>query len=326
MKQLLMKGCLLAVLIIGTSVAVFLLPIPYSQQISAIKNKLDTVETAGRDRIIFVGGSGLFDGLDGEMVQARLHRPVVNLGLYIGFGVTALLREIKPFLRPGDRVVIIPEYSGVFDFPDDQARKWLFALAPVKNFSVLYRPLPNPVPAFTADFVSLVRQKLEAFPKALQEALRTGRWSAFFGRGYVYYRRYFKADGDSLRTMRAAASADQIELRGMDIFNDVRYRDQSFAAVSDFCREERKHSVQTYFIFPAYPEDEYRRQEKSMKRYETRLRKELDCRILGTPQDFLYPYTLFTNTVHHLSVEGRRIRTEKLISLLQKAVRGGPGR
>ncbi|HSQ78900.1 MAG TPA: hypothetical protein VLN91_08400, partial [Nitrospirota bacterium] len=124
--------------------------------------------------------------------------------------------------------------------------------------------------------------------------------------------------GDSLRTMRAATSPDLIEQRGVELFSDPRYRDQSFDAVNEFCRDALLQGVRTYFLFPAYPEEEYRRQHEGMRRYEARLRKELGCSILGTPEDFLYPYDFFTNTVNHLNGEGKRIRTEKVITLLQK--------
>jgi hypothetical protein len=318
MRTLLIKGCFLAALVIATTLAVFLLPIPYSHYLSAILNKLDMVKEAGQDRVIFVGGSGLFDGLDSEKLEARLHRPVVNLGLYAGFGITALLREIRPFLRPGDVVVIVPEYSVVFDSTDEQVRKWLFALAPVRNLPLLYGTAPDPLRAFAIDLVSLVRSKVQALPKAAQEALRARHCRAFFGRGYVYYRKYFTRSGDSLRTMRAAASPDMIEQRGADFFSDPSYRGQSLEAVNDFCRGALRQGVRTYFLFPAYPKEEYRRQQDDMRRYEARLRKELACRILGAPEDFLYPYDFFTNTVNHLNGEGRRIRTEKVFTLLQK--------
>ncbi len=318
MRTLLIKGCILAALVVATTLAIFLLPVPYSHQLSAILNKVDRVKEAGRDRVIFVGGSGLFDGLDSGRLEARLNRPVVNLGLYAGFGITALLREIRPSLHPGDVVVIVPEYSVVFDSLDGQARKWIFALAPARNLPLLYGAAPDPVRAFVVDLVSLVRSKVQALPKAAREALRTRQCRAFFGRGYVYYRKYFTHNGDSLRTMRAATFPEMIEQRGVELFSDPRYRDQSLVAVNDFCRDALGQGVRTYFLFPAYPEEEYRRQQEGMRRYEARLRKELDCRILGVPEDFLYPYDFFTNTVNHLNGEGKRIRTEKVITLLQK--------
>jgi hypothetical protein len=260
----------------------------------------------------------LFDGLDSEKIEARLHRQVVNLGLYAGFGITALLREIRPSLRPGDVVVIVPEYSVVFDSPDEQARKWIFALAPTRNLPLLYGTLPNPMRTFVVDLVSLVAEKVQTLPKAAQEALRARQCSASFGNGYVYYRKYFTRNGDSLRTMRAATSSDMIEGRGVELFSDPHYRGQSFDAVNDFCRDALRLGVRTYFLFPAYPKGEYNRQQEGMRHYEARLRKELDCSILGTPAVFLYPYDFFTNSVNHLNGEGKRIRTEAVITLLQE--------
>ncbi|HUJ19405.1 MAG TPA: hypothetical protein VL197_15580 [Nitrospirota bacterium] len=318
MKRFLIKAGALTLLVLATVSTVFLLPIPYSDNLSAIVNKRDLLKDGRRDRIVFVGGSGLFDGLDSGLVEQRLRRPVVNMGLYAGFAITPLLREIRPFLRSGDTVVIVPEYSVVFDALDFQARKWVFALAPARNLR-LYREGQNRTLAFLTDMTGLLRSKLQALPKAVREAVRTRRLAPLVGEGYAYYGKYFNLYGDSLRTMRAAVPG-VIEQTGVDLFADAAYRDQSFASVNAFCREVRGMGVQALFFFPAYPEEEYRRQEEAMKLYEARLRKELDCRILGTPQDFLYPYEYFTNTVNHINNEARRIRTERVLAYLERAV------
>jgi hypothetical protein len=319
MKKLLTKGAVLAGLVLATAAAIFLLPVPYSDNLSAIVNKRDMLKDARRDRIVFVGGSGLFDGLDSELIEKRLHRPVVNMGLYAGFGITALLREIAPYLRPGDTVVIVPEYGVVFDSYDYPARKWIFALAPARNLPLLYRTGPDRALAFATDVIGLMRSKLQAFPKAVREAVRTRSCDSLVGEGYAYYRKYFNPCGDSLRTMRASAPG-MIEQMGADLFADARYRDQSFGSVSAFCRDARQKGERTFFFFPAYPAGEYQRQQDGMRRYEQRLRKELDCPVLGTPRDFLYPNEYFTNTVNHINNAARRMRTEKLLGYLEKAM------
>jgi hypothetical protein len=318
MKTLLIKGGLLAALVLGLMLAVFLLPFPYNHDLAAILNKRDLLKQELPDRIIFVGGSGLYSALDSGMVQERLGRPVVNMGLYAGFGVTALLREIRPYLHAGDAVVIVPEYGVVYDRHLDDSRKWIFALGPSRNILPLYGTAPNPLKAFAVDFIGLVRYKFEAFPQALREALRTGRLSAFMTEGYVRYREYFDAYGDSYRIFPAASSPDTIKQRGEDYFSVDDFRNQSLTAVNDFCRDEARQGVRTFFAFPAYPEEEYRRFHDGLRRYEQRLRKELACPILGRPEDFFYPYRMFTDTIHHLGVEGRRKRTETVIALLEK--------
>jgi hypothetical protein len=314
-QKLLIKGVVLALLAAMTVLALFLAPLPYSDNLASIVNKRDLLRDGRSDRIIFVGGSGLFDGLDSAMVEARLGRPVVNMGLYAGFAITPLLTEIKPYLRPGDTVVIVPEYGVVFDQLDFFARKWVFALAPERNL-VLYRQGPHRAAAFAVDMITLLRSKLQALPKALREAMRTRSLAPLHHRGYAYFGKYFNRYGDSLRTMRAAVPG-VVEQTGADLFAEPTFRDQSFAQVNDFCRDARAKGVSVFFFFPAYPAEEYRRQEKGMHSYEARLRKELGCTVLGTPQDFLFPMAYFTNTVNHINNEARSIRTRRIVDRLQ---------
>jgi hypothetical protein len=318
MKTLLIKGGLLAALVLGLMLAVFLLPFPYNHDLSAILNKRDLLKQEQHGRIIFIGGSGLYSALDSEMVQERLGRPVVNMGLYAGFGVTALLREIRPYLHPGDVIIVISEYGIIFDHHLDDSRKWIFALGPARNFVPLYGNIPDRVRTFAADFIGLVRYKFEAFPQAVRETARTGRFGIFASGGYVQYGKYFNKNGDSFRIFPAAASPETIRQRNENYFSSPPFRDQSLAAFNDFCRDALKQGVRTFFIFPAYPEEEYRRFQDGARQYVQRLRKELNCPILGVPEDFLYPYRMFTDTIHHLGVEGRRKRTRTIIALLEK--------
>lgn len=330
MNRLLIKGSLFAALVLGPLVAIFLLPLPHTHDLSPILNKLDLLKDGRRDRIIFVGGSGLYCGLDSEEVQTRLGRPVINLGLYAGFGITALLREVKPHLREGDVVVVVPEYGIKFDSYDFQARRFLFTLGPARNFMTLYGGAPDPARTLISDMYSLVKSKFQAFPQALREAVRTRNTEAFIGEGYVFYRKYFNASGDSLRPLKPAASPEELVGRGAVFFAGPgsEYLNQSLAGFNDFCQAARAQGVRTYFVFPAYPEGEYRRQRDGMRRYEQRLREELSCPVLGKPGDFLYPYEMFTDTVHHLDPEGKRRRTKTLITLLEKqpamVLRRGP--
>jgi hypothetical protein len=317
MKRFLKKSTLLAALVLGLMLAVFLLPLPYNHDLSAIVNKRDLLINGRRDRIIFVGGSGLYSALDSNMIQQKLGRPVVNMGLWAGFAITPVLREIRPYLHPGDTVVIVSEYGRSYDRYLDISRKWLFALAPSRNLPALYGNVPHDIKTFAADFIGLVRSKIEALPIAAREAVRTRSIGVFISRGYVDYARLFNANGDSFRIFPEATSPDMIRERGSDLFSLPEYRDQSLEGLNAFCRHSADRGISTFFVFPAYPDEEYRRFRAGLKAYERRLRAELACPILGSPEDFLYPYSLFTDTIHHLGLAGRRLRTERMIALLE---------
>jgi len=309
---------MLALCVMATLALIYALPVPYSDNLSSIVNKRDLLKDDRQNRVVFVGGSGLFDGLDSGMAENRLHRPVVNMGLYSGFAITPLLLEVEPYLRSGDTVVIVPEYRFVFDTFDVPARKWLFALAPARNLR-LYRDMPHGATALLTDVIGLLRSKIQALPKAVRESVRTRSFAPLTGHGYAYFGKYYDRHGDSLRTMRAAVPG-VIEQMGLEFFSDAAYRDQSFAAVNAFCLRARQTGVKTIFFFPAFPEVEYLRLKPGMQAYEARLRRELRSPILGTPQDFLYPLSYFTNTVNHINSEARTQRTEKLLQYLEKAL------
>ncbi len=320
MKSLLIKGTFLSALIGATLLAVYLAPIPHKHYLSAILNKRDLLKDERRNRIIFVGGSGLYCGLDSEMIQERLRRPVVNMGLYYGFGITPLLDQIKPYLQPGDSVVIIPEYAMKFDQYDDQARKWIYALAPAKNMLPVYQKVDNRLKTYLEDMNGLLHSKLDAIPVLLREAVHTGHVTPFLKQGYVTYNTDFNRAGDSLKGFPAAPNLDG--KGSMPV-----YQEQSFAAINAFCRSAHEQGVQSFFMFPAHGFEGSPVQRAEIRRYGQRVRKQLDCALLGSAEDFVYPYRFFTNSVNHLNPEGKRKRTETVIRLLQKhsiLARNGP--
>ena len=45
------------------------------------------------------------------MVQTHFGVQVANMGLHAGLGMNYMLYEIKPYLRQGDVLVVVPEYN-----------------------------------------------------------------------------------------------------------------------------------------------------------------------------------------------------------------------
>jgi len=211
------------------------------------------LDRKGAGRIIFVGGSGLYDGLDSNAVTAALGRPVVNLGLYGGFGISSILREAGPHLRKGDLVVLIPEYSVLLEPFRDETRKWLFTLSPARSYARLYGMRPSGMALFLEDFFSLLRSKVLAAPKKIVRTVR-GKATDTTGNGYVLYHDRFNSFGDSLKPFRKVPP-EKIEGRGVadggEMFN------QTFSEVNEFNRFAAARGVDVVFVFPAYPREEF---------------------------------------------------------------------
>lgn len=321
MRSFLIKTGMFAALVFGPLLAILLLPLPYDHDLSTIIDKLRTLKEEKGGRIVFVGGSGLLFGIDSARVAERFQRPVVNLGLYAGFGITTLLREIRPYLHAGDMVVLSPEYTVIYDHYNDETRKWIYAIAPLKNLAPLYEDGKG-AKLFISDINGLVRSKFRALPAAVRDVFDARSLMPVLREGRVSYPKYFSPQGDSLRQVRTVPSPEMLLQYGKNYFEKPDFQNQSFSAVNAFCRDVSAAGIPVFFVFPAYPEKEFQRQAEGMRRYERRLRKELECPILGTPEDFLYPYHFFTDTVHHLDHEGRRERTERMIALLEQGPMG----
>lgn len=62
-------------------------------------------------RILIVGGSSGLFSFDAELLEARLGRPVMNLGTHAGLGLRHLLADAREVARPGDFVLLALENS-----------------------------------------------------------------------------------------------------------------------------------------------------------------------------------------------------------------------
>jgi hypothetical protein len=62
-------------------------------------------------RILAVGGSGTLFSFDSKLASKLLHRPVVNFGTHAGLGLPYILNRATQVIRPGDLVLLAPEYD-----------------------------------------------------------------------------------------------------------------------------------------------------------------------------------------------------------------------
>jgi len=317
MRKFIVRAGILCVLIVGTCVMLFVLPTPYNHDLAPILNKRDLLKTPSDRRIIFVGGSGL-GGLECSVIQERCTGiQVVNMGLYAGFGITALLDTIRPYLKRNDIVVIVPEYSVIFDHYDEHARKWIFALDPFGNLMKLYGGSLSGPSLFFKDVFGLLKIKLNTVSKAVKEFKRTKDWHELINTGYVHYRIKFNSNGDRL-FLFPAFPKEKIEGKKLPLMSPA-YQGQSFDAVNEFSRFATEKGAHLFYLFSAYPDEEYSVNKQAIVQFHQRLTKELAMPVLGQPEDFIFPYGYFSDTVNHLTKEGEQLRTERLHRILQQA-------
>lgn len=93
-------------------IAIFIiLPKDDSNYMASLIDKHNLLKQENEERIIFVGGSNLAFGLDSQEIQKYTNKRVINTALHAGIGLKFMIRDIEPFLKTGDVVIIVPEYS-----------------------------------------------------------------------------------------------------------------------------------------------------------------------------------------------------------------------
>jgi len=118
----LLQASILAILI------VLLTPATYQSEIAA---KSHLLATAPPPRVILVGGSNLSMGIDSPLLQEALggrYTPV-NMGLNAGLGLEFELNQALDGVRPGDVVVVSPEYETLWIPKMEYPSLWLTLIA-----------------------------------------------------------------------------------------------------------------------------------------------------------------------------------------------------
>lgn len=105
----------------------------------AYKVKCQRLEKIQEPRIIFVGGSNLFYGLDSKRIQDSLNMEVINTGLGAPIGLKYMLDDISLYAKEGDIIVFAPEWQHFYTamYSQGNALSTVMRLAGWKKWKLL---------------------------------------------------------------------------------------------------------------------------------------------------------------------------------------------
>jgi hypothetical protein len=92
---------------------------PDAQYIGAWYDKKGQIaDSIQAKKIIFAGGSNVQYGIRAGLVQEKLGIPTVNFGTHAALPLSYILEQVKKIAKPGDIIVLIPEYEYYFRDPN----------------------------------------------------------------------------------------------------------------------------------------------------------------------------------------------------------------
>ena len=317
--KLFVRIALLAALVLGGMAFLFLGPVPYKHQLAMLIDKRVMLNANPTPRVMLVGGSNLMFGVDSGLLGQTLGARVVNMGVFGGLGILAPLEVILPHVREGDTVVLVPEYTVLFTsllpFGKDYYR-WFLAVDPQAAWRLYYSR--QKLHVLMSDILLLARDKIGALviiPFKGNHSLA--------GNGYMRYMQVVNRYGDGSEEIRPS-SPEQLNGRNTVYPYDA-FKPEVIEQLNEISQRLEERGARVILTFGVYPDGEYELSRKVIDATAARLRGEGKFTVLGGPQDFLYPYSAFSDSVNHLQAPGRAARTRRLAELLAHAGVGSRG-
>ncbi|MBV6396598.1 MAG: hypothetical protein HFACDABA_02198 [Anaerolineales bacterium] len=267
-------------------------------QASLLKTQL--LKDTPSPRLIVVGGSNVAFGIDSELLEAALDMPVINAGLHGGMGEISY-REVRASLRPGDIVLLMPEY---YMFGDEQAVEG--------NDSILAQWIEYDLSRMR--FISFARIPTLALTMAQVKMTRAAAFAyeaGDLGRG-IYLSKNFDSRGDFVGHL-------QIEPPDMTAPFDIYLKSNILSNVGfDFFEQFNLDALEkgatVYFEFPASRDANCRLTgiEKITRLYWS-IQERTTIPVLTPLNQICLPDAYFFDTPYHLNAAGRQTMTERII-------------
>jgi hypothetical protein len=268
-----------------------------NKYILASLDKENRLRDCSKPRIVFVGGSNLAFGLDSKMIKQELKREVVNMGLHGSLGLRFMLNESAENIKKGDIIVLALEYylheegdyklfSEIIDFNKNAAKYVVRSISDRLKLST----------------VTLQRNVFDFFNRKFSKIPVDS----------LFRRNNFSEEGDFLGHL-------DIPFAGHFVYPQIPAADYSneIKRINDFIADADRKGARVFYTFPNYPALSFKLNKAAINSFETQIRKGVHCRVINTPETFVFPENYFFDTFYHLNKMGRAKRTEKMVILLK---------
>lgn len=285
--------------------------------LAASIDKHALIRTQEPPRLIFIGGSSMAFGVNSAAIAEACGRRPINMGLHAALGLQFMLNEVESNVRPGDWIIVAPEYQQFIRLGQSEMLVNMLEIDPA---NARYFETYNWASAFDTGFI-------QRFGKVARAVM--GRPGRFFRKNTMsrstrlyYQRRGFNHNGDIV----AHLSEEPRGLREREF--QFRYREElvhnAIAQVNEFAKSAEARGAKVFFSHPPLPREVFEKNRATIARLETELKTKLAIPRLDSAEELVFPVEYFFDTWYHLAGPGVKARTEILASRLSQHARAGP--
>ena len=272
-------------------------------------DKHERLRSTRSPRLILVGGSNVAFGFVSDELSARLKMPVVNMGLVGSLGLEFMLNEVRDQVRPGDLVVLSPEYQFGSSGRDPQTIRQLLEVRPESARFLALRDWKDGLADTGLNWIGGYLRRAILKIGAGEEPPQDDYRREGFDEANSYVGHY------GMPSLTRIASGQE-PVRTMVHPLEPRV----FKMLQEFADHCAKAGAQCFFSWPPQPPDFLQTEISSVKEIGRKLESVKNLKILDSPEEQIYPPEQFYDTLYHLTREGalRRSRflAERLIGFL----------
>lgn len=268
--------------------------------LAALKDKHALLLKAAHGKVILAGGSNVSFGIDSKTLEENLGRPVVNTGLHGGLGLEFMLNDLRPYIKQGDLVVLMPEYEYFYTdnfYGEMELVSVLFDIEP-ESKKIISRDqwmhLLKYLPTYSAKKIKNYASSLLHKNPLTVDIYNRNSFNAY-GDGYLHW------DLPNQNYLPAPA------LRG-----DEKVNPKFIQFVREFKLYVQTKGAALIILPPVMDKTSFNNQKIIIKKIDEELRKN-ELTFVRNPADYMYPDSLFFNSYYHLNKRGVDLRTQQLL-------------
>jgi hypothetical protein len=280
---------------------------------SAIEKKRGAANSIDRPKIVLLGGSATLFGVKASVLERELRIPVINGSLHAGLGMAYILREGRNLLKPGDTVVLFPEYE-LYGFGEKNRRDW----AAITYLDFILSRDPNYYKSLS--WHDQIEIGLMTPISRLFDGIK-GRWTPVVLSVESQYNPYRSDALDSRGDMtghraefRAAHSEDRDRRVCEVLCRGLNLDEEGFSLLKDFHQWAAKNRVR---VLAGFPNMVHRMEYDNTVTdgVELNIRsffEDMGVQVIGNVRAALLPQEDFFDTIYHPTEEASVHRSERL--------------
>jgi hypothetical protein len=309
MKKFIIKisAFISAIIILYIAFIAFLFLTPPTPRISkteifGIIQKDSLLLNESSPRIIFVGGSNLFLGLNSQIIKDSLAFNPINTAINASFGIKYMLENTLQYVKKGDIIVLVPEYQHFYRGWDWGSEYLLRTVIDINHSNIKLlslRQIINCIPYVGKPVLSKFR--VSEYTNNNIDEIYNIYSSNQYGDAYLHW----NMPGKTVIPYSALASKD--------------YCPQVMTGIKKYSQKVQEKGASLFISYPGLQDDSFLNFKEAIQKIEQDYIAS-GLTLLGTPERYKMPDSLLFDYPYHLTKVGTDYRTRLLIEDIQKQI------